>query len=167
MIECNVTLQLHCITAKQLYIKLIFLPASKIFIWKGHKKSHKNRMRKEMWMRGVGKERRSELATISYKFSFPPRKLQGVKTVTGNKRSQCFFFFLRRHADLPCTYLDININTLTLLSFCVGTHKQYTGAPNDNLRKNICSEDDLRSRISGTFVVKFLACLPLLGFSNI
>ena len=32
--------------------------------------------------------------------------------------------------------------------------------------ENICSEDDLRSRIFGTFVVKFLACLPLLGFSN-
>ena len=32
---------------------------------------------------------------------------------------------------------------------------------------NICSEDDLRSRIFGTFVAKFLACLPLLGFSNI
>ena len=29
------------------------------------------------------------------------------------------------------------------------------------LSENICSEDDLRS------VVKFLACLPLLGFSNI
>ena len=41
------------------------------------------------------------------------------------------------------------------------------GAPNDNFRKNICSEDDLRSRIFETFVVKFLACLPLLGFSNI
>ena len=41
-----------------------------------------------------------------------------------------------------------------------------TGAPNDNFRKNICSEDDLRSRIFETFVVKFLACLPLLGFSN-
>ena len=41
------------------------------------------------------------------------------------------------------------------------------GAPNDNFRKNICSEDDLRSRIFGTFVVKFIACLPLLGFSNI
>ena len=40
------------------------------------------------------------------------------------------------------------------------------GAPNDNFRKNICSEDDLRSRIFETFVVKFLACLPLLGFSN-
>ena len=26
---------------------------------------------------------------------------------------------------------------------------------------------DLRSRIFGTFFVKFLACLPLLGFSNI
>ena len=38
---------------------------------------------------------------------------------------------------------------------------------NDNFRKNICSEDDLRSRIFGTFVVKFFACLPLLGFSNI
>ena len=42
-----------------------------------------------------------------------------------------------------------------------------TGAPNDNFRKNICSEDDLRSRIFETFVVKFLACLPLLEFSNI
>ena len=42
-----------------------------------------------------------------------------------------------------------------------------TGAPNDNFPKNICSEDDLRSRIFETFVVKFLACLPLLGFSNI
>ena len=42
-----------------------------------------------------------------------------------------------------------------------------SGAPNDNFRENICSEDDLRSRIFGTFVVKFLACLPLLGFSNI
>ena len=28
-------------------------------------------------------------------------------------------------------------------------------------------EDDLRSRISGTFFIQFLACLPLLGFSNI
>ena len=33
--------------------------------------------------------------------------------------------------------------------------------------ENICSEDDLRSRIFGTFVVKFFACLLLLGFSNI
>ena len=32
--------------------------------------------------------------------------------------------------------------------------------------ENICSEDDLRSRIFGIFVVKFLACLPPLGFSN-
>ena len=42
-----------------------------------------------------------------------------------------------------------------------------TGAPNDNFRKNICSEDDLRTRIFEKFVVKFLAWLPLLGFSNI
>ena len=30
--------------------------------------------------------------------------------------------------------------------------------------ENIHSEDDLRPRIFGTFVVKFLVCLPLLGF---
>ena len=42
-----------------------------------------------------------------------------------------------------------------------------SGAPNDNFRKNIRSEDDLRSKIFGTFFVKFLACLPLLAFSNI
>ena len=40
-----------------------------------------------------------------------------------------------------------------------GTQRQFS--------ENICSEDDLRSRIFGTFVVRFLACLPLLGFSNI
>ena len=45
--------------------------------------------------------------------------------------------------------------------------KKETGAPNDNFRKIICSEDDLRSRIFGSFSVKFLACLLLLGFSNI
>jgi len=33
--------------------------------------------------------------------------------------------------------------------------------------ENICSEHDLRCRIFGTFVVEFLACLPLLGSSNI
>ena len=31
-----------------------------------------------------------------------------------------------------------------------------TGTPNDNFWENICSEDDLRFRIFGTFVVKFL-----------
>ena len=41
------------------------------------------------------------------------------------------------------------------------------GAPNGNFREKICSEDDLKSRIFGAFVVKFLAFLPLLGFSNI
>ena len=40
-----------------------------------------------------------------------------------------------------------------------GTRRQFL--------ENICSEDDSRSRIFGTFVVKFLACLLLLGFSNI
>ena len=30
--------------------------------------------------------------------------------------------------------------------------------------KYLCSEDDLTSRIFGTFVVKFLSCLPLPGF---
>ena len=42
---------------------------------------------------------------------------------------------------------------------CRGTQRQFS--------ENICSEDDLRSRIFGTFVENFVACLPLLGFSNI
>ena len=46
-------------------------------------------------------------------------------------------------------------------------YSRYTsGAPNDNFRKIICSEDDLRSRIFGSFSEKLLACLTLLGFSN-
>ena len=45
-------------------------------------------------------------------------------------------------------------------------HNSKAGAPNDNFRKIICSEDDLRSRIFGSFSEKILACLPLLGFSN-
>ena len=39
-----------------------------------------------------------------------------------------------------------------------GTQRQFL--------ENICSEDDLRYRTFGAFVVKFLACPPLLGFSN-
>ena len=42
-----------------------------------------------------------------------------------------------------------------------------TWAPNVSFWENICLEDDLRSRIFGTFSVKFLAYMPLLGFSNI
>ena len=45
------------------------------------------------------------------------------------------------------------------MNIIIGTQRQFS--------KHICSEDDLRSRIFGTFVVKFLACLPLMGFSNI
>ena len=41
-----------------------------------------------------------------------------------------------------------------LISVSKDTQRQFS--------ENICSEDDLRSRIFGTFVVKFLACLPLL-----
>jgi len=40
-----------------------------------------------------------------------------------------------------------------------GTQRQFL--------EDICAEDDLRSRIFGTFAVKFLPCLPLLGFKNI
>ena len=47
-----------------------------------------------------------------------------------------------------------------LLHWRANLADQNTGAPNVNFRKNICSEDDLRSRIFGTFVVKFLASLP-------
>ena len=48
---------------------------------------------------------------------------------------------------------------ITQMRFYRGTQRQFS--------EYICSEDDLRSRIFGTFVVKFLACLLLQRFSNI
>ena len=61
--------------------------------------------------------------------------------------------------------LDIPLSGLSFVSV---KGAQHSGAPMQRqFSENICSEDYLRSRIFGTFVVKFLACLPLLGFSNI
>ena len=162
-VQCNITVALYYCKTTLHKVNFFSLKASSSF---GRVTRCHTRAACERRCECEGWGKKGELATISYKFSFPPSKLQGVKTVTGNKKSQCFFFFFEE-TDLPHTYLDININTLTLLSFCVGTHKHYTGAPNDNFQKSICSEDDLRSRIFRTFAVKFLACLPLLGFSNI
>ena len=56
-------------------------------------------------------------------------------------------------------FVKKDLSNLHSLHLHRGTHRQFS--------ENICSEDDLRSRIFGTFVVKFLACLSLLGFSNI
>ena len=67
--------------------------------------------------------------------------------------------------NLPC--LDIGF-----VSQC--RHAQMKAVKNPHIRgtqrqfsENICSEDDFRSRIFETFVIKFLAFLPVLGFSNI
>ena len=72
-----------------------------------------------------------------------------------------------------CTFLNRHMIVWFswIISICeiygeYGTAGHLAGAPNGNFRENICSEDDLRTRIFGTFVVKFLACLLLLGFSN-
>ena len=49
----------------------------------------------------------------------------------------------------------------------IASQQRITMGAQHQFSENSCSEDDLRSRIFGTFVVKFLAYLPLLGFSNI
>ena len=49
--------------------------------------------------------------------------------------------------------------------FCKGVYWCYRGTQR-KFSENICWEDDLRSRIFRTFVVKFIACLPLLRFSS-
>ena len=82
------------------------------------------------------------------------------------------FSILYFTSNIMCYVKHTCVNRITLVSqgrlYMFSTERvQITGAPNDNFQKNICSEDDLRSGIFGTFVVKFLACLPLLGFSNI
>ena len=56
-------------------------------------------------------------------------------------------------------FLYISLQSLHDYDVVRGTQRQSS--------ENIRSEDDLRSKIFGTFFVKFLACLPLLGFSNI
>ena len=79
------------------------------------------------------------------------------------------------HALLTCDYkselISIQIFVKSGLNGLNGATRlvvllNTSGAPNDNFRKIICSENDLRSRIFGSFSVKFLACLLLLGFST-
>ena len=65
------------------------------------------------------------------------------------------------------TYFFFTFSMPKMHFFEVKCVLKISGAPNGNFRENICSEDDLRSRIFGAFVVTFLACLPLLRFSNI
>ena len=79
----------------------------------------------------------------------------------------CFFRIIRIFYFILIYFLALTFqgtNVRTWLRVCCktvrGTQRQFS--------ENICSEDALRSRtVLGTFVVRFLACLPLLGFLNI
>ena len=72
---------------------------------------------------------------------------------SGGTVARCFFQLIFLCAVRPC-HLNAWDNVGKQ-----GAQRQFL--------ENISSEDDLRSRVFGTFAVKFLACLPLLGFSNI
>ena len=50
----------------------------------------------------------------------------------------------------------LQFSCIPLFGYIPGTA---TGAPNDNFRKIVCSEDDLRSRIFGSFSEKFLIAI--------
>ena len=69
-----------------------------------------------------------------------------VSSVLG-KFGNCYVFLTEAHKLFMLVYDFIEIRA---------TQCQFS--------ENICSEDDLRSRIFGPFVVKFVACLPFLGF---
>ena len=43
---------------------------------------------------------------------------------------------------------------LRIIVYSGNKETKNSGAPNDNFWKNICSEDDLRSRIFGTFLAE-------------
>ena len=79
-------------------------------------------------------------------------------------RTLCFILDFQKR---PLSYLIWRLAAFWPKKLAPLAKKHLTGAPNDNFRKNICSEDDFKSRIFGTFLVKFLVCLPLLGYSNI
>ena len=75
-------------------------------------------------------------------------------------QSLLHFVFVIQVCTRDSTFLHSTFNfDLCNIKVFRGTQRQFS--------ENICSKDDLRSRILRTFVVKFLACLPLLGFSNI
>ena len=65
-----------------------------------------------------------------------------------------------------CTFGLVTL-ILTLVSLIIfhhfHIHVDYIRGTQRQFSENICWEDDLRSRIFGTFFVKFIACLPLLG----
>ena len=75
-------------------------------------------------------------------------------------------FFAQRQPKTRQTNPIFDIKTFHKKCFLLYMYPSWQGHPTSIFGK-YCSEDVLRSTIFGTFVVKFLACLPLLGFSNI
>ena len=76
--------------------------------------------------------------------------------------AQCIIYFKCFMVSVSAVVAELNLrHTPAICATRTSADVNYcTGAPNGNFRENICSEDDLRTRI-------FLAYLPLLGFSNI
>ena len=86
-----------------------------------------------------------------------PHKLDSGKyflKISKPQQVQSLNYYSKKRGKLTDSFIGL----FSRDPFFRGTQRQFL--------ENICSEDDLRSRIFGTFVVKFLACLPLLGFSN-
>ena len=79
-----------------------------------------------------------------------------------NPLNECQFRVLKKcHRKFDCLVYEMPFiketrPSLETQSDYISTQRQFS--------ENICSEDDLGSRTFETFVVKFLACLPLLGF---
>ena len=80
------------------------------------------------------------------------RRRQGRISIVMKSRFFCLLTLLKTFFDssLPCSESTFSSSSY-LCSFSRGTQRQFS--------ENICSEDDLISRIFGTFVVKFIACL--------
>ena len=87
-----------------------------------------------------------------------------VKSIRSGLGDVCSRMAMRKKNCLEVKYSAVEYmfivkQEISARAFIRGTQRQFS--------ENICSEDDLRSRIFGTSVVKFLACLPILGFSKI
>ena len=75
----------------------------------------------------------------------------------------CTLVFYRKNMEISVFFIRC---VSQVICFTFFSYRMVRGTQR-HISENICSEDDLRSRILGTFVVRFRACLPLLGFSNI
>ena len=147
----------------------IFLNALKHWPCKLHFFNNLPQSQNKKILQTVKSEIYFEVYFSTMEYDSPALKFPSFLTVVLFVRSTSLVYLLYVDASVLVSFVPFNLLGACLLflifpmnklmSIYRGTQRQFS--------ENICSQDDSRSRIFETVVVKFLACLPLLEFSNI